>query len=211
MTKKLSEIITEAKEAYEKGKKMREALMQSPQFREFVESGASAKVSILISMAYLVQTVGNGYFEEAIGIMEKHDMVHKKIKTTATNLSQSFDAFDKVISQLINTQEAKLQLCSDYEIFQKTCDHFMNADVRVDDVAGSVTDPQIKVDIMKKPKPNNVPRKVVAYTGDGIRIFDSVKDVAEHYGLHVQSVYALINNGKETADGVSFDYQKWED
>lgn len=57
----------------------------------------------------------------------------------------------------------------------------------------------------------NKKRKVVAYEGGGIKVFDSAKATAEHYGINVMTVYALINNGKETSGGVSFDYQHWED
>lgn len=106
---------------------------QDPDFRNFIESGDSRRVSILISMGYLVQSVANEYNEEAIKIMENHNLVHKKIKTTSNNLTQSFDSFDKAISQLINTQDAKLQLCSDYGIFKAVCDRYMNADERIGD------------------------------------------------------------------------------
>ncbi len=104
---------------------------QDPNFRKFIDSGDSAKVSRLVSMAYLMGTVFQGYSEDAIDIMEKYKLVHKKIKTTSNNLVQSFDVYDKAVSALINTQDAKLQLCNDWEIFQETCDKFMNADVRV--------------------------------------------------------------------------------
>lgn len=64
---------------------------------------------------------------------------------------------------------------------------------------------------MKKPNPKNQQRKVIAYEPDGIKTFENVKEAAAHYGLHIQSIYALINNGNETDGGVSFDYQRWED
>ena len=217
--KPISQILDEAKQAYERGQKVRAAMEADPLFREFIESGDDRQVSRLVSMAYLVASVTNAYFEEAIGLMEKYDLVHKKIKTTSNNLTQSFDSFDKAISALIDTQEAKLQLCSDYDIFRAVCDRYMNADAHIDD-AGLVkengetpeTDNPHTTETMKRPNPKqNQPRKVIAYESDGIKTFDSVKEAAEHYGIHIQSVYALINSGKETDGGVSFDYQKWED
>ena len=69
----------------------------------------------------------------------------------------------------------------------------------------------MNTETMKKPNPKNQQRKVIAYEPDGIKTFENVKEAAAHYGLRIQSIYALINNGNETDGGVSFDYQRWED
>ncbi len=206
--KPVKQILEEARVAYENGSKIRAAMEADPLFREFVETGADKIVARRISMAYLISSISNAYFEEAVDLMEKYKLVHKKIKTTSNNLTQSFDSFDKAISSLIDTQEAKLQLCSDYEIFKATCDKFMNADVRIDDAG--ITNKNTET--MNKPNPKqNQPRKVIAYESDGIKTFGSAKEAAAHYGINIHTLYALINSGKEADGGVSFDYQRWED
>lgn len=206
--KPIKQILNEAKDAYEKGQRIRAAMEADPLFREFIETGADKVVARRVSMSYLITSISNAYFEEAVDLMEKYKLVHKKIKTTSNNLTQSFDSFDKAVSALIDTQEAKLQLCSDYEIFKAVCDKFMNADERIDD-AGVTTK---STETMNKPNPKqNQPRKVIAYEGDGIKTFGSAKEAAAHYGINIHTLYALINSGKEADGGVSFDYQRWED
>lgn len=106
--------------------RQKQAMDASPDYREFIESGDSMKAARLISMAYLLSSISNAYFEESVELMEKHNLVHKKIKTTSNNLTQSFDAFDKCVSQLIDTKEAKNHLCNDYDYFRSVCDKFMN-------------------------------------------------------------------------------------
>lgn len=113
---------------YELSPKQLAAMKADPHYRSFVLSGDSTRVSVLVSMTYLMQSVANGYAEEAIALMEKHHMVLSKIKTTANNLAQSFNAFDKCCFSLIKTHEAQNILCHDYDNFQAICDHFMNLD-----------------------------------------------------------------------------------
>lgn len=110
--------------------KIRQAMLNDANYKKFIESGDSDKVARYLSMGYLVQSVANAYNEDAIDLMEKYDLVHKKIKTTANNLMQSFDVYDKTISSLIDNKEARLQLLCDYDILRETCDKFMNADIR---------------------------------------------------------------------------------
>lgn len=102
------------------------AMQADPNYRAFVESGDSLRVSVLVSMLYLMHSISNAYAEQAIALMEQYDLVHKKIKTTANNLSLSFDSFDKVLFQLVNKQESQNIFCGDYERFQNICDQFMN-------------------------------------------------------------------------------------
>lgn len=104
------------------------AMQADPNYRAFIESGDSLRVSVLVSMLYLMHSVSNAYAERAIELMEQYDLVHKKIKTTANNLTQSFDAFDKVLFQLVNRQESQNIFCGDFERFQTLCDQFMNID-----------------------------------------------------------------------------------
>ncbi|MBR6132544.1 MAG: hypothetical protein IKQ20_11890 [Bacteroidales bacterium] len=101
-------------------------MQADPNYRNFVLSGDSTRVSVYVSMLYLIQSVANSYAESAIALMEKHNLVHKKIKITANNLSQSFDAFDKCLFALVNKQNTQNIFCGDFERFQDICDHFMN-------------------------------------------------------------------------------------
>lgn len=112
----------------DKQQKIQKAMEQDPNLRNFIESGDSKRVSVLLSMGYLVQSVANAYNEEAIDIMEKHGLVHKKIKTKINNLTQSFDAYDKAVFSLIDSKEARENLLEDYDTFRGLCDKFMNAD-----------------------------------------------------------------------------------
>ena len=59
--------------------------------KEAQDSGDLDRAARLLSMAYLTFTEANNYVERANSILQKHDMVHKKIKTTVNNLTQSFD------------------------------------------------------------------------------------------------------------------------
>ena len=94
--------------------------------KEAQDSGDLDRAARLLSMAYITFTEANNYVERANSILEKHDMVHKKIKTTVNNLSQSFDAYDKVMWSLIGgNQDALHQLCSDSDVFQELLDAFM--------------------------------------------------------------------------------------
>lgn len=106
--------------------KQRQAMMAMPNYREFIESGDATKAAKLISMAYLVQSIANAYNEDAIELIQKHDLVHKKLKTRIYNLSGAFDLYDKEVSTLIDTEEAKLHLCNDYDYFRAMCDKFLD-------------------------------------------------------------------------------------
>lgn len=108
--------------------KQKLAMMLMPNYKEFIESGDSRKASILLSMAYLTQSIANAYNEEAIELMEKHDLIHKKIKTRIVNLTTAFDLYDKEIFQLVDSQEARQRLLEDYDSFRAMCDKFMNID-----------------------------------------------------------------------------------
>lgn len=169
MKKPLSKILEEARVAYRDGKKLRAVMEADPNFRAYVDSGASTKVARLVSMSYIMASVFDEYTENAAGLMEKYGFLHKKTKTTSNNLSQSFDAFDKAISALVNTEEAKQQLCSDYEIFKAVCDKFMNADVRVDDTRRTGTmKKSVLIDHIHAMQDNLALNRIATYSADWV-------------------------------------------
>lgn len=133
---------TNNQRTYDTKEQLRERMMQDTNYRAFVESGDHRKCAKLISMAYVMNSIVNEYMDDAVSIMEKYDMVHKKIKTTMNNLSQSFDSMEKTIRTLICDDEARKELCNDYGILKGTCDRFMNADERI-----SATDAMQRDDI----------------------------------------------------------------
>lgn len=102
------------------------AMHADPEYKAFVESGAKLKVSKLFSMAYIVASVFNAYQEEATELMDKYHMNQKGIKMKADNLSNSFDAYDKVMRSFLKEENVKKLLVEDYENFKRLCDRFMN-------------------------------------------------------------------------------------
>lgn len=105
--------------------KQRQLMMSMENFKQFIESGDCKRASVLISMAYLAHSVANSYNEEALEIMEKYDLVHKKIKTRATNLEVAFDLYDKAVFSLVDKDEMSRNLCEDYDKFRSICDDFI--------------------------------------------------------------------------------------
>lgn len=92
---------------------------------EFMKSKDNELASKEISMAYLCFSVGNAYVEDATERLDSHGIQHGKIKTKATNLRQSFDAFDTFIRKMINTESARMDCCRDFDSFRFMCDRFM--------------------------------------------------------------------------------------
>lgn len=103
-----------------------QAMDTDPNFRAFVESGASQRVARLISMAYLEASIYNAHVEEALELMEQYGFVHKKVKTTANNLTQSFDAFARTIAKMVNDPDAQKQFIDDYEYLKEALDRYMD-------------------------------------------------------------------------------------
>ena len=95
------------------------------------DSGDLDRAARLLSMAYLTFTEANNYVERANTLLQKYDMVHKKIKTTVNNLSQSFDSYNKVMATIVNTQPSQAQLCRDSDIFQELLDAFMTHNLTI--------------------------------------------------------------------------------
>lgn len=106
------------------------AMLKDANYRKCIECGDSARISVLISMCYLLNSVSNAYFEQAVEIMEKYNILHKKLKTKTNNLYQSFESFDKEFASLIDA-ELRKDLCDDFEQVQNFCDKFMNMDAAV--------------------------------------------------------------------------------
>ena len=99
--------------------------------KEAQDSGDLDRAARLLSMAYLTFTEANNYVERANSLLQKHDMVHKKIKTTVNNLTQSFDSYNKVMATIVNTQPSQSQLCRDSDIFQELLDAFMTHNLTI--------------------------------------------------------------------------------
>lgn len=101
------------------------------------ESGDLDRCAKLLSMAYLGFTKVNQYAEEAVRIMEQYGVMHKKAKTAANNLMQSFDAFDKVMGDMLrnggssDAQAAFRQLCQDDEYLGELLDAYMMHNVEI--------------------------------------------------------------------------------
>lgn len=94
--------------------------------KEAQDSGDLDRAARLLSMAYLTFTEANCYVERANSLLEKHDMVHKKVKTTVNNLAQSFDSYNNVMRSLIGENKDKQnQLCDDSDAFHDVLDAFM--------------------------------------------------------------------------------------
>jgi len=101
------------------------------------ESGDLDRCAKLLSMAYQVFTQANSFAEEAVSLMEQYGVIHKKAKTAANNLMQSFDAFDKVMSDMIKNggssdpQSAFDQLCFDTDMLSIILYGFMDNNIEV--------------------------------------------------------------------------------
>ena len=95
------------------------------------ECGDLNRVSRLLAMSYETFSIANYYAEAANEIMERHGMVHKKVKTKANNLMQSFDAYDKEMSSMLGTKESREQLCGDFDLLQEMLNAFMQHDIEV--------------------------------------------------------------------------------
>lgn len=110
------------------------AMECNEKYKRYIETKSDHYVAKRISLAYILFSVANSYCEEANDRLAEYDLVHKKIKTTANNLMQSFDAYDKVLRTLIhpesecnvNHTDVGGQLCEDYDIIKNACDEFMN-------------------------------------------------------------------------------------
>lgn len=108
-------------------KKVMEKLVE-----DFRKSEDSVTAAQQLSAAYLLFTLGNQYAESATDIMLKYHLVKKKVKTTANNLMQSFDAFDKEMQTMVTRGENALAFCNDAETLREIIDVFLSESIDVE-------------------------------------------------------------------------------
>jgi hypothetical protein len=96
------------------------------------ESGDLDRAAKRLSMAYLLFTCAKNYAESATDLLEKYDLVHKKVKTTSNNLMQSFDAYNNVMSSMLNGDHGALkQLCFDSTMFTDIMNALMDHNIEL--------------------------------------------------------------------------------
>ena len=93
--------------------------------QQFKESGNADRAARLLSAAYLLFTIGNQYAEETVELMQKHHIVRKKVKTTANNHMQSFDAFDKEMQSMVSSGEYANRFCNESSLLREVIDVFI--------------------------------------------------------------------------------------
>ena len=93
--------------------------------QQFKESGDADRAARLLSAAYLLFTIGNQYAEETVELMQKHHIVRKKVKTTANNLMQSFNAFDKEMQSMVSSGEYANRFCNESSLLREVIDVFI--------------------------------------------------------------------------------------
>lgn len=126
ISKFVKEIEREEQKALTK-KKVMEKLVE-----DFRKSEDSVTAAQQLSAAYLLFTLGNQYAESATDIMLKYHLVKKKVKTTANNLMQSFDAFDKEMQTMVTRGENALAFCNDAETLREIIDVFLSESIDVE-------------------------------------------------------------------------------
>jgi len=95
------------------------------------ESGDLNLLIRRLGIAYELFTIANSYVEESVDIMTRYDIVHKKLKTAANNLMQSFDVFDARMKALINTPSTTEHFRIDVETLEEIISTFMSSDVTI--------------------------------------------------------------------------------
>ena len=125
-SKFVKKIVREEQKAMAKEKVM-EKLVE-----DFRKSEDSVTAAQQLSAAYLLFTLGNQYAESATDIMLKYHLVKKKVKTTANNLMQSFDAFDKEMQTMVTRGENALAFCNDAETLREIIDVFLSESIDVE-------------------------------------------------------------------------------
>ena len=99
--------------------------------QQFKESGDADRAARLLSAAYLLFTIGNQYAEETVELMQKHHIVRKKVKTTANNLMQSFEPFNKEMSSMIGSKDNAHLFCNDSTLLREIIDVFLEQHIEV--------------------------------------------------------------------------------
>lgn len=113
--------------------------MNNPRVQKLIECGDAEKAAKLYSMAYLLQSVGNAYREEADEILRKHGMMMFNIKRTANMLTKAFDQYNHVLNSMIPGADERKDLVEDYEIMEEFTRILMkqNVDVKRGDYYGA--------------------------------------------------------------------------
>ena len=101
-------------------------------FEAMKKTGDDRNAAQRIALSYQLFTRANAMVEEAYEIMAKYGLNYGKIKTLANNLCNSFDAFDKMFSDLMNGNgEAWEQVCYDSDLLRELLDAFMENGIEV--------------------------------------------------------------------------------
>ena len=101
--------------------------------REMEASGELHRIGEKLAMAHQLFTAGNALVEEVHSVVEEKGISYGKIKTLANNLTQSFDAYDKVFSAMMHgDNEAWAQICQDNELLTEIIDALMHNNVAVE-------------------------------------------------------------------------------
>ena len=73
------------------------------QFAAFRDSGDMDRAAKHLCIAYQLFTLANEHAETAYDLAARYGLGIKKIKTTANNLMQSFDSYEKVMHDIVHT------------------------------------------------------------------------------------------------------------
>lgn len=115
---------------------------------EFKASGDAERAARLLSASYLLFTEANHYAEAAVELMTRHHIVRKKVKTTANNLMQSFDSFDKEMRSMIPNAQFANALCNDTDTLTDILDTYIDSHIEV--VRGPYFQPKLFLPIKNK-------------------------------------------------------------
>lgn len=115
----------------EQAKRIKKRLEQLDKVDAITKSGDLDLAARLLSAAYVISGVANGYAEDAVEIVERYGLKVGKIKTKANNLQQSFDTYDKEMWAMIHDHDAGLQLCEDTDVLRTLIDAFVRRDITI--------------------------------------------------------------------------------
>lgn len=95
--------------------------------RELTESGDEYAISHYMDVAFHLFTLGAEYVDNAMELLGKYGLNEKKIKMKSDNFNASFDALNKAIYPLYESQQAQTLTCNNYdaikEVFEAIMEH----------------------------------------------------------------------------------------
>ena len=101
--------------------------------KEMEQSGELHSLGEKLAMAHQLFSVGNALVEEVHSVVESKGISYGKMKTLANNLTQSFDAYDKVFSAMMHgDNEAWAQVCQDNELLTEIIDALLHNNIAVE-------------------------------------------------------------------------------